>query len=74
MAKRKAKKRIKKDKWIIDGLIKEGGINVINVAHDNCCAFLKNGVMDKSKECNCNAEISHTILDESKGLESVTSK
>ena len=46
MAKRKAKKRIKKDKWIIDGLIKEGGINMINVAHDNWCAFLKNGVMD----------------------------
>jgi len=38
-----------KDKWIIEGLIRENSLNVMNVMHDNWCDFMK----DKTKECNC---------------------
>ena len=50
----------KEPKWIIEGLIKEGEINIMNVGHDDWCHFLK----DKSKECNCDPDISVNTLEE----------
>ena len=43
----------KESEWIVEGLIKKNAVNVMDVAHDDWCAFLK----DKSKECNCNPDI-----------------
>jgi len=47
----------KETKWTAfpdrEGLFKKGTVNVINVAHDDWCSFLK----DKAKECNCNPDI-----------------
>ena len=50
---------MKKDEWIIEGLIKKGGINIINMAHDNLCDYMK----DTSKECNCSPDISMENMD-----------
>ena len=43
----------KESEWIVEGLIKKGAINLMNVAHDDWCDLLK----DKSKECNCDPDI-----------------
>ena len=43
----------KEIEWIVEGLIKKNTVNIMNVAHDDWCNFLK----DKSKECNCNPNI-----------------
>ena len=50
---------MKKDEWIIEGILKKGGINILNVSHDNWCNFMK----DKSKECNCNPDLHSEIID-----------
>ena len=46
----------KKDEWIIEGLLKKGGINIMNVAHDGWCNKLK----QIPGECNCDPDIKVT--------------
>ena len=53
-------KRLLTSDFMINGLIKEGAINIMNVAHDDDCVLLKN----KSKECTCNPDISIDELKE----------
>ena len=50
----------KESDWIIEGLIKKNAVNVMNVAHDDWCVFLK----DTSKECNCNPTVSVSTKEE----------
>ncbi len=42
-----------KDEWIIEGILRKNSITMMDIAHDNCCQFMK----DRTKECNCNQEI-----------------
>jgi len=50
----------KESDWIVEGLIKKNEVNIMNVAHDDCCQLLK----DKSKKCNCDPDISVDIVEE----------
>ena len=50
----------KESEWIIEGLIKKDAVNMVNIAHDDWCDFLK----DEPKECNCNPDISSEVLNE----------
>ena len=50
----------KESDWIVEGLIKKNKLNIMNLSHDDCCQLLK----DKSKECNCDPDISVDIVEE----------
>ena len=50
----------KESEWIVEGLIKKNAVNVMNIAHDDWCALLK----DKSKECNCNPNVTFNTMKE----------
>jgi len=52
----------KESEWIVEGLIKKNAINLMNVAHDDWCDLLK----DKSKECNCDPDITVSELKKEK--------
>ena len=52
----------KESEWIVEGLIKKGAINLMDVAHDHWCDLLK----DNSKECNCDPDITMSELKEEK--------
>jgi len=55
------KKPVKKEsKWIVDGLIKKGAINIMNVAHDNDCSKLKHN----SSPCTCSPDITMSQVKE----------
>ena len=56
------KKTNKKSEWIIEGLIKKGAVNIMNVAHDDWCDMLKN----RDKECNCNPDVKVSVMEENK--------
>jgi len=43
----------KKSEWIVEGLIKKGAINIMNVAHDDDCDKLEHS----SSPCTCNPDI-----------------